>query len=137
MKTMSSIFIIIGIVCLLYGIFVKLDILLREETISSESNKLDVDKQEIVSEEPIIWNDESEQFTRFTIGIKDWEELTKDDEVYNFTKRVNESALKKDYYSKDFRRAVYDSFHEETNKYLINKYNEGKPISIIDTNFPK
>lgn len=60
----------------------------------------------------------------------EWEELTRTDEVKRFVEKVNAAATSKAYWKEDFRRAFYDSFHEQYAKYSVEKYNNGEPFSI-------
>jgi len=65
-----------------------------------------------------------------TFTKAEWEELTKNDEVLAFVKRVGELAIAKDYWHEDFRRALYDTLYEEHSKHCMNKYNNGEEFVI-------
>lgn len=61
---------------------------------------------------------------------EDWENLTENDEVNRFVERVNAAAFAKDYWKDDFRRALYDAFHEEYGKLMVEKYNNGEGFCV-------
>jgi hypothetical protein len=65
-----------------------------------------------------------------TFTSAEWREMTKDDEVCKLVDRVSAAALAKDYWKVDFRRAFYDSFHEQLAKYLMDKYNQGNAFGV-------
>lgn len=78
----------------------------------------------------ILWAESTMPALTKNFTGEEWVEMTKDDEVKRFTERVNAAALAKDYWSKDFRCALYDAFVEEGGKRLCEKYNNGEGFSI-------
>lgn len=52
----------------------------------------------------------------------EWTVMRQDDPVFEFTEKVNAAAVAKPYWRTDFRRAHYDAFTEEANRYALEKY---------------
>ena len=65
-----------------------------------------------------------------TFTKEQWKVMVAADPVMSFVERVNKVAVAKDYWEVDYRRALFDAFHEEMGKHALKTFNDGEPFNI-------